>query len=66
MPYGSQGARRTDNDVESSAVFRYNTVKCKLLFQVRVLRGSQAQQLTGKRKGKVQEGEETPKVSGVK
>jgi len=31
-----------------------------------VLRGSQAQQLTGKRKGKVQEGEETPKVSGVK
>lgn len=32
MPYGSQGATRTDNDVESSAVFRYNTVKCKLLF----------------------------------
>jgi len=33
------------------------------LYLVRVLRGSQAQQLTGKRKGKVQEGEETPKVS---
>ena len=29
-----------------------------------MLRGSQAQQLTGKRKGKVQE-DETPKVSGV-
>ena len=30
-----------------------------------MLRGSQAKQLTGKSKGKVQEDEETPKVSGI-
>ena len=29
-PYASQGATRTDDEAESSAVFRYNTVKCKL------------------------------------
>ena len=64
-PCAFQGASRIDDEGESSAVFRCNTVKCNLLFQVRVLRVSQAQQLTGKRKGKVQENEETPKVSGV-